>query len=259
MITVAAISAFDAEQWAKILRPSPVEVAFRDTWQTPDQQLMSSATAATDQRVPELPWLLAAVILLAVVLGPVNMLVLKRLHRRELAWITIPAISLLALAGFWVALRSGSRPTRDGALPLLAGGLLILPLMAKAGAWWNYLLPAHCAAVVLASSAAPTPSRLNRALSWAPLVLIGCALTITGERERVGEQSEERFYRFERRFGRFSRTVGVPQGVTEDGVSAEYRDGVLEVHVRKPEQPKPKRIQVGSGVGATIEGKSEQK
>ena len=85
------------------------------------------------------------------------------------------------------------------------------------------------------------------------------ALTITGERERVGEQSDERFYRFERRFGRFSRTVGVPQGVTEDGVSAEYRDGVLEVHVRKPEQPKPKRIQVGSGVGATIEGKSEQK
>ena len=85
------------------------------------------------------------------------------------------------------------------------------------------------------------------------------ALTITGERERVDEQSDERFYRFERRFGRFSRTVGVPQGVTEDGVSAEYRDGVLEVHVRKPEQPKPKRIQVGSGVGATIEGKSEQK
>jgi hypothetical protein len=103
VITVAAIGAIDAEQWAEVLRPSPVEVAFRDSWQTPDQQLMSSATAATDQRVPELPWLLAAVVLLAVVLGPVNMLVLKRFHRRELAWITIPAISLLALAGFWVA------------------------------------------------------------------------------------------------------------------------------------------------------------
>ena len=85
------------------------------------------------------------------------------------------------------------------------------------------------------------------------------ALTITGERERVEEESDERFYRFERRFGTFSRTFGVPQGVTEDGVSAEYRDGVLEVHVRKPEQPKPKKIQIGSGVGATIEGKSEQK
>jgi HSP20 family protein len=85
------------------------------------------------------------------------------------------------------------------------------------------------------------------------------ALTINAERDRTEEQSDERFYRFERRFGTFSRTFGVPQGVTEDDVSAEYRDGVLEVHVRKPEQPKPKRIQVGSGAGATIEGKSEQK
>jgi HSP20 family protein len=85
------------------------------------------------------------------------------------------------------------------------------------------------------------------------------ALTINAERERTEEESDERFYRFERRFGTFSRTFGVPQGVTESDVSAEYRDGVLEVHVRKPEQPKPKRIQVGSGAGATIEGKSAQK
>jgi HSP20 family protein len=85
------------------------------------------------------------------------------------------------------------------------------------------------------------------------------ALTINAERERTEEESDERFYRFERRFGTFSRTFGVPQGVTESDVSAAYRDGVLEVHVRKPEQPKPKRIQVGSVAGATIEGKSEQK
>jgi len=49
----------------------------------------------------------------------------------------------------------------------------------------------------------------------------------------------------------------VPQGVTEADVTAEYRNGVLEVHVKKPEQPK--RIQVGSGSRATIEGTSEQK
>jgi HSP20 family protein len=85
------------------------------------------------------------------------------------------------------------------------------------------------------------------------------ALTITAERERSQEESDERLYRFERRYGRFSRTVGVPQGVTEGDVKAEYKNGVLEVHVRKPEQPKPRRIQVGSGTGAAIEGKSEQK
>ena len=85
------------------------------------------------------------------------------------------------------------------------------------------------------------------------------ALTVSAERERTQEQSEERFYRFERRYGTFSRTFGVPQGVTEGDVSADVKDGVLEVHIRKPEQPQPKRIQVGSGAGATIEGKSEKK
>ena len=85
------------------------------------------------------------------------------------------------------------------------------------------------------------------------------ALTISAERERTQQESDDRFYRYERRFGTFSRTFGVPQGVAESDVTADYKDGVLEVHVRKPEHPKPKRIQVGSGQGATIEGKSEQK
>ena len=85
------------------------------------------------------------------------------------------------------------------------------------------------------------------------------ALTISAERERTEEQSDDRFYRYERRFGTFSRTLGVPQGVTESDVSADYKDGVLEVHVKKPEQPKPKRIQVGSSEQATIEGSSTKK
>jgi len=85
------------------------------------------------------------------------------------------------------------------------------------------------------------------------------ALTVSGERERSEEVSDERFYRFERRFGTFSRTIGLPQGTTEDSISATYRDGVLEVHVRKPEQPKPKRIQVGTGAQATIEGEGNRK
>ena len=85
------------------------------------------------------------------------------------------------------------------------------------------------------------------------------ALTVNAERERTEETTNDRFYRFERRFGTFSRTFGVPQGVTEGDVGAQYKNGVLELHVKKPEQPKPKRIQVGSGSQATIEGTSQQK
>jgi HSP20 family protein len=85
------------------------------------------------------------------------------------------------------------------------------------------------------------------------------ALTISAERERTEEQSDERFYRYERRFGTFSRTFAVPQGVSASDISADYKNGVLEVHLKKPEQPKPKRIQIGSSDKATIEGSSKTK
>jgi HSP20 family protein len=79
-------------------------------------------------------------------------------------------------------------------------------------------------------------------------------LSVTAQRDRTEERSEDGFVRFERRFGTFSRAIGVPSGVTEDSVRAEYRDGVLEIRVAKPEEAKPRRIQVG-GAHPTIESK----
>jgi HSP20 family protein len=83
-------------------------------------------------------------------------------------------------------------------------------------------------------------------------------LTVSGERERTHEHSGDRFYRYERRFGTFARSVTLPQGVNEEAIQAAYRDGVLEIRVPKPEEPKPKKIQIGTGQGA-IEGKSTRK
>ncbi len=85
------------------------------------------------------------------------------------------------------------------------------------------------------------------------------SLTVSGQRERTDEVSQDRLYRYERRFGSFTRTIGLPQGVSEDSIKADYKDGVLEVHVQKPAQPKPRRIQIGSGERATIEGKPSEK
>lgn len=84
------------------------------------------------------------------------------------------------------------------------------------------------------------------------------AVTVSAERERTQELSDDRFYRFERRYGTFARTIALPQGVAEDAIHADYKNGVLELRVRKPEQPKPHRIQIGSSNGqATIEGTSK--
>jgi HSP20 family protein len=81
-------------------------------------------------------------------------------------------------------------------------------------------------------------------------------LTVSGRRERTQEETGERFYRYERRFGTFSRSVTLPSGVSEEQVRADYKDGVLEIHVPKPEEQKPKRIQVGTTSSeTTIEGK----
>jgi HSP20 family protein len=70
------------------------------------------------------------------------------------------------------------------------------------------------------------------------------ALTVSATRERQAQVSEDRFHRFERRTGTFARTVGLPQGVSEESIQASYVNGVLEIRVPKPEQPKPKRIEI---------------
>ncbi len=82
-------------------------------------------------------------------------------------------------------------------------------------------------------------------------------LTVSGRRERTAEHSNDRYYRFERRYGSFSRSVTLPAGVSEDAIKADYTDGVLEVRVPKPEEQKPKRIQIGSQ--GAIEGTSTRK
>jgi HSP20 family protein len=84
------------------------------------------------------------------------------------------------------------------------------------------------------------------------------SLTVGAERERKQEVENDRFYRVERRYGSFTRSIGLPQGVTEKDINAEYKDGVLEVHVTKPKAPEPRRIQIGKGTKGTIEGKASK-
>ena len=75
-------------------------------------------------------------------------------------------------------------------------------------------------------------------------------LTVSAEREKIDETSENGFYRFERRYGTFARAVGLPQGVDQDNISARYENGVLEVRVPKPDEQKPKKIELSKTLDA---------
>jgi HSP20 family protein len=88
-------------------------------------------------------------------------------------------------------------------------------------------------------------------------------LTIAGERKAEYERKEKGFFRLERSFGKFSRSLTLPEGIDPDKIAAEFHDGVLEVTIPKPEERKPRRIEVawhgnGNGKPKTIEGSSTE-
>ena len=74
--------------------------------------------------------------------------------------------------------------------------------------------------------------------------LLGDTLTIRGERKQVTEQKNGGMHRTERIYGAFERTFRLGTPVRSDKVSAQYRDGVLEVHVPKAEEAKPREVEI---------------
>ena len=90
-------------------------------------------------------------------------------------------------------------------------------------------------------------------------------LTISGERKAEHEERQRGWYRVERSFGRFSRSLTLPEGVDADAVEAHFDKGVLEVRIPKPAERKPRRVAIkaggenGNGAQAAVEGTAEEK
>ena len=76
------------------------------------------------------------------------------------------------------------------------------------------------------------------------LSITGESLTIRGERKRSDGVSEESYRRQERHFGRWTRTVTLPDRVDGANVSATFANGVLTVTLPKAEEAKPRQISV---------------
>jgi HSP20 family protein len=86
--------------------------------------------------------------------------------------------------------------------------------------------------------------------------LDGNVLTVSGERRSENEDRKAGYYRVERSYGSFRRSVRLPEGVDAEAITATFDKGVLEVAVPKPEAAKPHKVQitVGSGEKPAIEG-----
>lgn len=69
-------------------------------------------------------------------------------------------------------------------------------------------------------------------------------LTIKGEKKKEGEVKEENYYKSERSYGSFVRTLELPKEVHADKVKASFKNGVLEVRLPKTEEAKTKEIKV---------------
>jgi HSP20 family protein len=72
----------------------------------------------------------------------------------------------------------------------------------------------------------------------------GGVLTITGERKFEKEEKGKKYHRLERAYGSFIRSFTLPEGAAGDKTSAEFKDGVLKVHLAKSPEAKPKSINV---------------
>src|ERR1041385_8992586 len=83
-------------------------------------------------------------------------------------------------------------------------------------------------------------------------------ITLRGERQFEKKDESDNYHRVERAYGSFTRSFTLPNTVTAEGATADYRDGVLRVTIPKREETKARRIEVKgeSEAPKTIEAKA---
>jgi HSP20 family protein len=69
-------------------------------------------------------------------------------------------------------------------------------------------------------------------------------LTLEGERHQEKEEKDKKFHRVERSYGKFVRCFTMPEDADDKRVQADFKDGVLNVHIGKSEVMRPKAIEV---------------
>lgn len=108
-----------------------------------------------------------------------------------------------------------------------------------AGTWWPPvdILESHDAYLIRAELPGMKKEEVH-------LEVNDGTLTVSGERKAESLSDGVEYHRTERVNGKFSRSFYLPQTVKQDGIKATYRDGILEIHVPKAEEAKPRQIAI---------------
>jgi hypothetical protein len=108
------------EEWASLLVPFRDERHLTDFWGSTEVQMIRAASNSAKEGLPY-SGVLVGLVIYAIVVAPVNLIVLRRMRRRELAWITVPAISLAAVLTFLVVGAVQNDSTDWGQATIVAG------------------------------------------------------------------------------------------------------------------------------------------
>ena len=74
------------------------------------------------------------------------------------------------------------------------------------------------------------------------------AIQISGERKSEHEEKGEGYYRSERSYGSFYRSIPLPEGVNADSANATFRNGVLEISMQAPQrESRGRRLEIKEG------------
>jgi HSP20 family protein len=82
----------------------------------------------------------------------------------------------------------------------------------------------------------------------------GNVLSVSGERKSEHEHRGQGYYRVERSYGSFRRSLRLPAGVDAGAIKATFDKGVLEITVPKPEAAKSHKVQISVGESPAIDG-----
>lgn len=70
------------------------------------------------------------------------------------------------------------------------------------------------------------------------------ALIIAGERSFEKKEKNKRYHRIERAYGSFVRSFALPEDADSKQINADFKEGVLKVHLPKTEKAKPQEVEV---------------